>query len=299
MPVARPLRLQFNILNLSAALNRTVRSSASKVRTIQKPTVTAVSRVSSRPLVRHRLLMLRRFRGLHRRHLPAAAVTIQIQKKIIELFNQMISHKTSSLMNSSHLSWLRQFRSLASGFWLALLAFTLPVCASGADQQTFTSPPEAVNALVTAATNHDTNALHLIFGPAGHELMSPDVVQATEEYNLFVQHLTEKAELITNSDSKITLQIGSDGWPFPIPLVKQDGQWFFDTAAGKEEILARRIGMDEIGAINVCNAYVDAQREYASQDRMGDEVLAYAQFLRSTPARTTDFSGRRINRAKY
>jgi hypothetical protein len=79
------------------------------------------------------------------------------------------------------------------------------------------------------------------------------------------------------------LEIGADGWPFPIPLVKQDGQWFFDTAAGAEEILNRRIGMDEIGAINVCHSYVDAQREYASQDRMGDGVLAYAQFLRSTP----------------
>jgi hypothetical protein len=65
--------------------------------------------------------------------------------------------------------------------------------------------------------------------------------------------------------------------------VKQDGQWFFDTAAGRQEILARRIGMDETGAMNVCNAYVEAQREYAGQDRLGDGVLAYAQFLRSTP----------------
>jgi hypothetical protein len=137
--------------------------------------------------------------------------------------------------------------------------------------------------LVAAATNHDTNALHLIFGPAGHELISPDVVQATEEYKMFVQHLTEKTVLTTNSDSNITLEVGTNGWPFPIPLVKQNGQWLFDTAAGSEEILARRIGRDEIGAINVCNAYVEAQREYASQDRLGDGVLAYAQFLRSTP----------------
>jgi putative ABC transport system ATP-binding protein len=163
------------------------------------------------------------------------------------------------------------------------LGLTLPVCVSAVEEQTFNSPDDAVNALVAAATNQDTNTLHLIFGAAGHEVMSPDVVQATEEYKLFVQHLTEKTELATNSDFKITLQIGADGWPFPIPLVKQDGQWFFDTAAGKEEILARRIGMDEIGAINVCNAYVDAQREYASEDRMGDSVLAYAKFLRSTP----------------
>jgi len=163
------------------------------------------------------------------------------------------------------------------------LGLALPVCISAQEEQVFSSPNGAVNALVVAATNHDTNALHLIFGPAGHELISPDMVQATAEYELFVQHLTQKTELTTNSDSKLTLAIGADGWPFPIPLVKQDGQWFFDTVAGKEEILARRIGMDEIGAINVCNAYVDAQREYASQDRMGDGVLTYAQFLRSTP----------------
>jgi hypothetical protein len=157
------------------------------------------------------------------------------------------------------------------------------VSALAEDEQTFASPQAAVNALVTAAKTNDTNTLHSIFGDTGHDLISPDVVQATEEYKLFVQHLTEKTELASNSDSNVTLEIGADGWPFPIPLVNQGGKWFFDTAAGAEEILNRRIGMDEIGAINVCNAYVDAQREYASQDRMGDGVLAYAQFLRSTP----------------
>ena len=180
-------------------------------------------------------------------------------------------------------SWLRRILPLASGLGLALLALALPVSASAEDEQTFASPQEAVNALVTAAKTNDTNAIHSIFGATGHDLISPDVVQATEEYKLFVQHLTEKTKLASNSDSNVTLEIGADGWPFPIPLVKQDSKWFFDTAAGAEEILNRRIGMDEIGAINVCNAYVDAQREYASQDRMGDGVLAYAQFLRSTP----------------
>ncbi len=173
--------------------------------------------------------------------------------------------------------------SLASGLGLTCLTLTLPVRAPAADEQTFATPQEAIKALVAAARNNDTNAIRLIFGPAGHELISPDAVQATEAFKLFVQHLTEKTQLINNSESNATLEIGADGWPFPIPLVKQDGQWFFDTAAGGEEILARRIGMDEMGAINVCNAYVVAQREYASQDRMGDGVLAYAQFLRSTP----------------
>jgi len=177
----------------------------------------------------------------------------------------------------------RRMSSLSSGFSLAFLMLTLPIRTLAEDEQTFTTPQAAVTALVAATKTNDTNALYSIFGATGHDLISPDVVQATEEYNLFVQHLTEKIDLTTNSDSKITLQIGADGWPFPIPLVKQDGQWFFDTVAGSEEILARRIGMDEIGVINVCHAYVDAQREYASQDRMGDGVLAYAQFLRSTP----------------
>ncbi len=187
-------------------------------------------------------------------------------------------------MNPDRLAWLRRIWPPATGLGMVLLALTLPVYASAADEQTFTSPQGAVNALVAAATNHDTNALHSIFGPEGHGLISPDVVQATEGFKMFVQHLAEKTQLVTNSDSNVTLEIGADGWPFPIPLVKQqDGQWFFDTVAGRQEILDRRVGRDELGAIDVCNAYVEAQREYASKDRMGDGVLAYAQFLRSTP----------------
>jgi hypothetical protein len=186
-------------------------------------------------------------------------------------------------MKTNLFTWLRRILSLASGLGLALLALALPVSALADDEQTFASPQEAVNALVTAAKTNDTNALHSIFGATGHDLISPDVVQATEEYKIFVQRLTEKTQLASNSDSNVTLEIGADGWPFPIPLVKQGGKWFFDTAAGAEEILNRRIGMDEIGAINVCHSYVDAQREYSGQDRLGDGVLAYAQFLRSTP----------------
>ena len=210
-----------------------------------------------------------------------AAAIIQVSKSI-DFYSHDFPKKLFP-MKINLFTWLRRILPLASGLGLALLALALPVSASADDEQTFASPQEAVNALVTASKTNDTNGLHSIFGAAGHDLISPDVVQATEEYKLFVQHLTEKTELVSNSDSNVTLEIGADGWPFPIPLVKQDGQWFFDTAAGAEEILNRRIGMDEMGAINVCNAYVEAQREYASEDRMGDGVLAYAQFLRSTP----------------
>jgi hypothetical protein len=181
-------------------------------------------------------------------------------------------------MTMSLLTCGRQAQMVAFGLGLAL-----PVCVSASEEQAFNSPNDAVNALVAAAQNQDTNAIHLIFGPAGHELISPDVVQATEEFKMFVQRLTERTQLIPNSDSNTTVELGVDGWPFPIPLVKQGTQWHFDTVAGKDEILARRVGRDEMGAINVCHAYVGAQHEYASQDRMGDGLLAYAQFLRSTP----------------
>ncbi|MCL5097184.1 MAG: DUF2950 domain-containing protein [Candidatus Omnitrophica bacterium] len=167
---------------------------------------------------------------------------------------------------------------------LTLLALTPPVPAL-ADQRGFASPEEAGKVLAAAAENHDTNALSAIFGPEGPSLVSPDAVQAAEGFKMFAQRLMEKTLAVTNSDSSATLELGTDAWPFPIPLVKRDGQWFFDTAAGKTEILRRRIGMDELGAIAVCNAYVEAQREYAGEDRMGDGVLAYAQFLSSTPGK--------------
>ena len=182
-------------------------------------------------------------------------------------------------MNSS---FGRRFASVV------VLAVFLPAWSGrllAADEQVFNSPDEATRALVTAAVNHDTNALHAIFGPGGHDLASPDVVQANGEFQMFVQRLTEKTEFTTNADSSLTLNLGADGWPFPIPLVKQDGQWFFDTAAGGQEILDRRVGMDELGAIAVCRAYVAAQGEYAGQDRLGDGVPAYAQFLRSSPGK--------------
>ena len=185
-------------------------------------------------------------------------------------------------MKPFNLSLNRLFCATVAGLALAGLIQALPARAVAADEQRFASAEEAINAMVTAAKARDTNALHVIFGSAGHGLVSADAVQAADAYDKFVRRLTEKAELVRVSDSKVTLQLGADGWPFPIPLIKEDGRWFFDTAAGKEEILNRRIGMNELGAIGVCRAYVAAQREYASQDRDNDEVLSYAQRLRST-----------------
>jgi hypothetical protein len=168
----------------------------------------------------------------------------------------------------------------ALGF--ALAALWCPTALPAAGEQRFDSPEAAVRALSAAVQNQDTNSLRAIFGPAAQELMSPDAVQASGERELFGRRLQEKMDLVRESDSRVVLQIGAGGWPFPIPLVQQDGHWFFDVPGGKQEVLNRRIGRNEIGAIQVCRAYVAAQRDYAGQDRNGDEVLEYAQHLRST-----------------
>ena len=153
------------------------------------------------------------------------------------------------------------------------------------NQESFSSPEEAINVMVTAAERKQSEEMHAIFGPEGRQLVSPDAVQAAESYNLFLKRLQQKIVLVTNSYDNISLLLGNDHWPFPIPLIKRDGQWIFDTDAGRQEIIARRVGMNELGAIDVCHAYVQAQREYACQDRMDTGILAYAQFLHSDPGK--------------
>ena len=163
------------------------------------------------------------------------------------------------------------------------LLLLLPGRLLAVGEQRFDSPQAAVDALTAAVEARDTNTLHAIFGPAIHGMVSADVVEAAAEREEFVRRIKEKVTLVPKTDTEDVLDLGTDGWPFPIPLVKQDGQWFFDSEAGRQEILNRRIGENELGAIHVCHAYVEAQREYSSEDRNGDGILEYAQHLRSTP----------------
>ena len=102
--------------------------------------------------------------------------------------------------------------------------------------------------------------------------------------SVFCRHIRKRTEIVKVSGKKAILEIGNDAWPFPIPIVKkpEDG-WFFDVRQGKEELLNRRIGKNELSTIQVCLAYIDAQREYASKDRNGDGVLEYAQKFLSDP----------------
>jgi hypothetical protein len=110
-------------------------------------------------------------------------------------------------------------------------------------------------------------------------------VQDTIEFVELAKYLAQKSDLIKENDSKVNLHIGNENWPFPVPIVKYNDKWFFDTEAGKEEVLNRRIGEDELTAVLLCRAYVKAQREYVLKDWDGDGIFAYAQKLRSDAGR--------------
>jgi hypothetical protein len=166
----------------------------------------------------------------------------------------------------------------AAGCFLVFLA---PARAS--QEERFATPEEAVKAFTTAAASKDTNALQVIFGPTLRELVSADPVQASNGLAHLSGRVSEKVTPVKQSDDFLGLDLGVDDWPFPIALVRQDGQWHFDTEGGKEEILNRRIGRNELDTIGVCRAYVQAQRDYDSEDHTGSGVLEFAQQLRSTP----------------
>jgi hypothetical protein len=191
--------------------------------------------------------------------------------------------KTSST-NSAMTSLTRHFRSLIHRHLVLALALSAAFQASAADTgKTFATPEEAASALATAASTGDSNALWAIFGPAAEDLQNADRVQATNELKWFATAFSQAKRIVRESDSRCVLEVGEDFWPFPVPIVKHGGRWFFDTEAGKDELLSRRIGRNELSTLQAVRAYVEAQREYATKDRDGDGVLEYAQRLMSTP----------------
>ncbi|HKF47142.1 MAG TPA: DUF2950 domain-containing protein [Terracidiphilus sp.] len=153
---------------------------------------------------------------------------------------------------------------------------------------TFSSPEAAVEVLIKAAGDYDVPSLMKIFGSAGHDFISSaDPVRDKNTAAAFADRAREKNSIQTDPQkpNKATLVVGNDDFPFPIPLVKKGGKWHFDTAAGRSEILYRRIGANELDAIQVCNGYVDAQREYASTLHDDSRVNQYAQKIISTPGK--------------
>jgi hypothetical protein len=149
-------------------------------------------------------------------------------------------------------------------------------------QSQFTSPEEAAKALALATQSGDRGAVDAIFGPGVRDLLSGDPKQDAIEFAAFAKSIKQFTHLVKQSDDLYTLNIGEQNWPMPIPIVRKGGSWSFDTNAGKDEILSRRIGEDETVAIGVCRSYVEAQREYAASDHDGSGVLKYARRIKST-----------------
>jgi len=155
--------------------------------------------------------------------------------------------------------------------------------AAAIKQKTFSSPEEGVKALIDAARKNDTKGILEILGADAKSIIeSGDPVADNEGRQRFVKSYDEANKLVKSGEAEMVLEVGKDEWPFPIPLVKETDGWRFDTQEGKEELINRRIGRNELDVIQVILAIVDAEREYYQRDPDGDKLLQYAQKLIST-----------------
>jgi hypothetical protein len=164
----------------------------------------------------------------------------------------------------------------------------IPLDAATPDGRGFPSADAAANALVSAAKSDDVAALIAILGPASKEILTTsDPVADQKIRQEFVARAAAKMKMVTDlkEPNAKTLLVGKDDWPLPIPIVRVNGQWYFDVEQGKQEILMRRIGGNELDAVEVCRGYVEAQNGYAEEDRTGSGVLHYAQKIVSSPGK--------------
>ena len=161
-----------------------------------------------------------------------------------------------------------------------------PVPPAGA--KAFATAQAAATALIQAASLFDEPALIALVGPDGKDLVSTEDPVRDKSYAQTFAALAKEANKVvvsTSNPSRATLHVGKDQWPLPIPIVRVGGKWYFDAKAGREEVLFRRIGANELDAIALCRGYVDAQHEYALQRREGYDVNQYAQRIISTPGK--------------
>jgi DUF2950 family protein len=167
-----------------------------------------------------------------------------------------------------------------------LTSLSLFGAAQEARHRTFGTPEEAVRALADAAKIGNADALLAIFGPDGQDLVaSSDPATARKNLEVFTVAFAERWRLEDNGTNRKTLIIGGEEWPFPVPLVKDGNAWRFDTASGKEEVIDRRIGRNELAAIGICRTYVAAQRRYAQQGHDGKPAGLYAKTFSSDPGK--------------
>ncbi|HUE05759.1 MAG TPA: DUF2950 domain-containing protein [Bryobacteraceae bacterium] len=191
-------------------------------------------------------------------------------------------------MNSRHRDYTFQ-RAILAAVFAVLLASPLAAGAKAvaANQSRFSTPEEAVAALARAAQAKDQTALAAIFGPDRAKLLTGDSVIDEKALEHFAVNLAKSHRLEKVTETKFTLLVGADNWPSPIPIVKDGGQWRFDTTAGLDEILNRHIGEDELSAILTCRAYVLAQWEYYTEPNgtAQDGLAVYAQKFTSSPGK--------------
>jgi len=171
---------------------------------------------------------------------------------------------------------------------LALVCSFESLATAQSPQKTFATPELAVNELIQASGDYDVSALLKIFGAEGESFISSaDAVQDRGKGLAFAGLARKKNSIKTDpsNPNRAVLLVGDDDWPFPVPLIKQNGKWRFDSKNGRTEILYRRIGANELDAIQVCRGYVEAQQEYALSKHDGFEVNQYAQKIISTPGK--------------
>jgi DUF2950 family protein len=169
---------------------------------------------------------------------------------------------------------------------LMLGAVAPAAMAGSAAQKTYMSPEAAVAALVEAVRDNDTKKLQAVLGPHSQRMISSgDDVADVQRRESFLHEYDEANKIVVDGENVATLMIGDDAWPMPIPMVKSGGRWRFDSRQGEREILARLIGRNELAAIQVCLAIVDAQNEYAEQVRSRVGVPQYAPRFVSHPGK--------------
>lgn len=169
---------------------------------------------------------------------------------------------------------------------LACAALAATASCNRARARTFASPDEAVKALMTAAGQEKPDELLAIFGPDAQELVQssePDTARRNRQ--VFVVAMAEGWRLVDNAPAGKLLVVGNEGWPFPVPIVQDRDGWKFDTAAGRDEVMARRIGRNELAVIGLCRTYVAAQRIYAQRGHDGRPAGRYATAFRSDPGK--------------
>jgi hypothetical protein len=152
----------------------------------------------------------------------------------------------------------------------------------------FDTPQQAADALIDAAARFDVADLTQIFGPDGHDIvLSGEFSQDRRHAASFAAHARQKRSISVDpmSGNRAFLLVGKENWPFPVPLVKRRAKWIFDSTAGRRELLYRRIGENELDAIEICRGYVEAQHEYALQQHAIHSVNEYAQRIVSAPGK--------------